>query len=74
MVTVPETHPAPLRRDRSHAVVGGVCAGLARRLGVDPLILRARASSSPPARAALGVALYAVCWAAAAGDRRRRAR
>ena len=40
MVTVSETQPAPLRRDRSRAVVGGVCAGLARRLGVDPLIVR----------------------------------
>ena len=39
-MTVPETQPAPLRRDRSAGVLGGVCAGLGRRLGIDPLILR----------------------------------
>ena len=30
----------PLRRDREGAVLGGVCAGLGRRLGIDPLVLR----------------------------------
>jgi signal transduction histidine kinase len=71
VVTVPETHPAPLRRDRSHAVVGGVCAGLARRLGVDPLIVRLCFVVAAGA-GGLGVALYAVCWAVlpAAGDGR----
>jgi phage shock protein PspC (stress-responsive transcriptional regulator) len=30
----------PLRRDLDHKVVAGVCAGAARSLGIDPLILR----------------------------------
>src|SRR3954466_5180279 len=32
--------PPPLRRDRGDAVIGGVCAGLGRRLGIDPIVLR----------------------------------
>jgi signal transduction histidine kinase len=32
--------PAPLRRDTEHRVLTGVCAGIARQLGVDPLIVR----------------------------------
>ncbi len=33
--------PAPLRRDPANGIVGGVMAGLAARLGVDPLVPRA---------------------------------
>ena len=44
-----------LRRDRSNGWVAGVCAGLARRYGVDPALVRlafviataAAASASP---------------------------
>ena len=61
MVTVPETQPAPLRRDRSHAIVGGVCAGLGRRSGIDPLILRIGFVLATGV-AGLGVALYVLCW------------
>lgn len=32
---------APLRRSRSDRVLGGVCAGIAARLDVDPLVVRA---------------------------------
>ncbi len=39
-VTIPQARPAPLRRDRSSGVLGGVCAGVGQRLGIDPLILR----------------------------------
>ena len=52
---LPETtRPAPLRRDPAGAVLGGVCAGLAPRLGVDPLVLRIGfvASSRWPAASA----------------------
>ena len=28
--------PPPLRRDREDAILGGVCAGLGRRFGLDP--------------------------------------
>src|SRR4051812_32612603 len=31
---------APLRRDPEHGILGGVCAGLAASMGVDPLLLR----------------------------------
>jgi signal transduction histidine kinase/phage shock protein PspC (stress-responsive transcriptional regulator) len=60
-VSVPETHPAPLRRTRSGAVLGGVCAGLGPRLGVDPLVLRVVFVVASLA-GGIGVALYAVCW------------
>jgi len=61
-VTVPETQPAPLRRDRSAGVLGGVCAGLGQRLGLDPLILRVGFVAAAIA-GGTGVILYAVCWA-----------
>jgi signal transduction histidine kinase/phage shock protein PspC (stress-responsive transcriptional regulator) len=62
VVTVSETQPAPLRRDRAHGVVGGVCAGLGRRLGIDPLILRIGFVVAAGA-GGLGVILYALAWA-----------
>jgi phage shock protein PspC (stress-responsive transcriptional regulator) len=61
-VTLPETQPAPLRRDRSRAVLGGVCAGLAPRLGLDPLFLRIGFLVAAVA-GGVGVAFYAVAWA-----------
>jgi phage shock protein PspC (stress-responsive transcriptional regulator) len=62
VVTASETQPAPLRRDRSKGVLGGVCAGLGRRLGVDPLILRVGFVIAAAA-GGTGVILYAICWA-----------
>ena len=68
MVTVSETQPAPLRRDRAHGVVGGVCAGLGRRLGIDPLILRIGFVVAAGA-GGIGVIFYALAWALVpAGD------
>jgi signal transduction histidine kinase/phage shock protein PspC (stress-responsive transcriptional regulator) len=67
VVTVPETHPAPLRRDRSHAIVGGVCAGLGRRAGIDPLILRIGFVIAS-GMVGLGVGLYVCCWALMPAD------
>jgi phage shock protein PspC (stress-responsive transcriptional regulator)/two-component sensor histidine kinase len=61
-VTVPETHPAPLRRDPSNAILGGVCAGLAPRLGVDPLVLRLGFVAASVA-GGVGLLLYVVAWA-----------
>ena len=29
-----------LQRDKSHTIIGGVCSGIARKLGVDPLLIR----------------------------------
>jgi phage shock protein PspC (stress-responsive transcriptional regulator) len=39
------THPRRLVRSRENRVIGGVCAGIARYLGVDPLIIRATAAA-----------------------------
>ena len=67
VVTVDETQPAPLRRDRSRAIVGGVCAGIGRRSGVDPLVLRIGFVVAA-AVGGLGVALYVLCWALIPAD------
>jgi len=73
VVTASETQPAPLRRDRSRGVLGGVCAGIGRRLGIDPLILRVGFVAAAAA-GGTGVILYAICWALlpATGDGRSR--
>jgi signal transduction histidine kinase/phage shock protein PspC (stress-responsive transcriptional regulator) len=60
-VGVPESQPAPLRRSRSGAVLGGVCAGLAPRLGVDPLVLRVGFVVASAA-GGIGIGLYLICW------------
>src|SRR4051812_35817853 len=61
-MAVPGTHPEPLRRDPAGAVVAGVCAGLAPRIGVDPLVLRV-AFVAASAAGGVGLLLYVVCWA-----------
>jgi signal transduction histidine kinase len=50
-----------LRRDRSHGWVGGVCAGISRRYGVDPALVRL-AFVVAAAAGGLGVALYLLAW------------
>src|SRR5215213_2786297 len=67
LVSVPETQPAPLRRPRSGALLGGVCAGLAPRIGVDPLVLRIGFVVAAVA-GGFGIALYVVCWALIPAD------
>lgn len=47
-----------LSRPRDGAMIAGVCAGLARRLGVEPKVLRIIAVVSAIAFGGLGVALY----------------
>jgi signal transduction histidine kinase len=60
--------PQPLRRDPSQRVLGGVCAGIANRLGVDPLVIRV-AFVAAAAAGGVGLALYALAWVAMpAGD------
>jgi phage shock protein PspC (stress-responsive transcriptional regulator)/signal transduction histidine kinase len=75
-MSVPESQPAqpePLRRTRSGAVIAGVCAGLAPRLGIDPLVLRIGFVIASVA-GGIGIGLYAVCWLLIpAGDGERRA-
>jgi signal transduction histidine kinase len=56
------TRPAPvLRRDTEHRVLGGVCSGLARHIGVDPLIVRVAFIAAATA-GGVGIALYALAW------------
>lgn len=50
-----------LWRDPQHGLVAGVCAGLAERLGVDPLLLRA-AFVAATAAGGVGVVAYALLW------------
>ena len=62
--THPERVPAPpLRRDGERGVLGGVCAGIARRLGIEPLPVRVVALVLVFA-GGIGVPLYLLGWAA----------
>ncbi len=54
-------HP-PLRRRPEEALIGGVCAGLARRLQVRPTPVRVLAAMSAGV-GGIGLALYALAWA-----------
>ena len=54
--------PPPLRRDRGDAVIGGVCAGLGRRLGIDPIVLRV-VFIAATAAGGLGLVSYGLVWA-----------
>src|SRR4051795_4370714 len=65
------SQPPPLRRDREGAVLGGVCAGLGQRLGVDPIVLRV-VFIAASAAGGLGLVAYALAWALlpAEGDAR----
>src|SRR3954462_11380290 len=56
-----------LRRDPAHGVLGGVCAGLARQLGVDPLVVRVAFVAASFA-GGLGLALYLLGWALLPAD------
>src|SRR5215208_2569248 len=53
----------PLRRDPGRRVLGGVCAGLGDRLGVDPLVVRVAFVAAAMA-GGLGIALYVLAWLA----------
>jgi signal transduction histidine kinase len=50
-----------LRRDRAEGWIGGVCAGIGRRLGVDTALVRL-AFVVAAAAGGLGLALYALGW------------
>ena len=58
---------APLRRDSAHGVIAGVAAGIARRFGVDPIVVRVLFVATAAAGGA-GIALYLVCWAVMGGE------
>jgi signal transduction histidine kinase len=60
--TMAATRPAPaLRRDTRHRVLGGVCSGLGRHMGVDPLIVRVAFIAAAVA-GGIGIALYVAAW------------
>ncbi len=50
-----------LRRDRRNGMVGGVCAGLAKRMGVDPLLLRIVFAATTIA-SGVGLVAYVLAW------------
>ncbi len=54
-----QRHPR-LYRSRSDVMLGGVCAGLARYLDVDPVLVRLLAVVM--ALSGFGVALYVILW------------
>jgi signal transduction histidine kinase len=58
---------APLRRDPAHGVIAGVAAGIARRFGIDPIVVRVLFVATSAAGGA-GLALYLVGWAVMGGD------
>jgi signal transduction histidine kinase len=63
-----------LRRDPSGRWLGGVCAGIGNRYGIDPVLVRL-AFVVATAAGGIGIALYALAWlvipAGAGGGRRR---
>jgi phage shock protein C len=73
MTESPSPAPAPpapadpdlrqLRRSRNDKVVGGVCGGLGRYLGVDPVLLRV-AAAALALSGGVGVLAYVVAWVA----------
>jgi signal transduction histidine kinase/phage shock protein PspC (stress-responsive transcriptional regulator) len=62
-VTTPKggVQPRVLRRDREQRWLGGVCAGIARRFGIDVALVRL-AFVVATAAGGLGVAAYALGW------------
>jgi signal transduction histidine kinase len=63
-----------LRRDREQGWLGGVCAGIARRYGLDPALVRL-AFVIATAAGGVGIALYLLGWLVIpAGDAPRRRR
>ncbi len=59
-----ETRPRRrgLARDRSNAVIAGVCSGLARRIGIDPVIVRIAFVVLAVATRGGAVAGYVLLW------------
>jgi signal transduction histidine kinase len=63
-----------MRRDRAAGWLGGVCAGIARRYGIDPALVRL-AFVVATAAAGFGVFLYALLWLVIpSGEAKRRRR
>src|SRR5687768_9965106 len=54
--------PPPLRRAPANGYIGGVCAGFAARLGIDPILIRIGFVLTLLAGGA-GIPLYVIGWA-----------
>jgi phage shock protein PspC (stress-responsive transcriptional regulator) len=66
--------PPTLRRDPERRLIAGVCAGLARYFGIDPLWVRI-AFVAASAAGGFGIVVYVLAWAllsAVAGVTQRR--
>ena len=59
--------PAGLARDRDDGLVAGVCAGVARWIGVDPLVVRVATVILALANG-VGVVAYVVAWVLLPGE------
>jgi signal transduction histidine kinase len=68
------SQPSSLRRDPRHGLVAGVIAGLARRLGVDVVVLRVIFVIAAIASGGLALLAYLVAWAAIPADGAERVR
>ena len=66
------TTATTLRRDPSNAVIAGVCAGIANRLGVDPAVLRVGFVVTAIGTSGIGALAYLVLWAVMPADARER--
>lgn len=62
MATDSATPRRRLARDRSNAVVAGVCSGIGRRLGIDPIIVRVAFVIAAVASRGGAVAGYVLFW------------
>jgi phage shock protein C len=51
-----------LQLDRNNGMLLGVCAGLARHFGIDPLWVRVGAVVAAVVMTKLAVAAYAIAW------------
>ena len=59
----PPPSRAPLRRDRSAGIAGGVIAGLGLRLGIDPVLLRIVFVAATVLSGGALLVAYALAWA-----------
>ncbi|WP_151771711.1 PspC domain-containing protein [Streptomyces abyssomicinicus] len=57
----PEGETRPLRRDRRHKMLGGVCAGLGRQCDMDPVIFRITLAVLS-ATGGIGLVFYGFAW------------
>jgi phage shock protein PspC (stress-responsive transcriptional regulator) len=52
----------PLQRDTEHEIIGGVCSGIGRRLGIDPILIRIAFVVFTIATAGFGLLAYLAAW------------